>query len=156
MSDEDSERGEIKTICRSIGLEVLIVELLAHHYLRAPDPIATAAAHREHMRNTWSQIAAPFLHDPAASELIVREIGDAIPTPRASDQSRASPQKAIHSCGEPIGSVYAGRSAAISLARRSLTGSAKVNATASHSSGDRTPRPRMRSLLSSTSRWFIS
>jgi hypothetical protein len=78
MSDEDSERGEIKTICRSIALEVLIVELLAHHYLRAPDPIAAAAAHREHMRNTWSQIAAPFLHDPAASELIVGEIGDAI------------------------------------------------------------------------------
>lgn len=78
MSDEGLDRGELDRLFRSIALEVLIVDLMANCYLNTSDPVATAAAHRDHMRDTWSQIAAPFLRDPGDSELIIGGVGDAI------------------------------------------------------------------------------
>jgi hypothetical protein len=69
---------ELRNLFRLIAIEVLLTETLAIRYLGTPDPVAAAAVHREHMRQIWSQVAAPFLRNAADSELAVGEIGDVI------------------------------------------------------------------------------
>jgi hypothetical protein len=63
---------------RLMAVEMLMIDMLTSRYLSTPDPVATAAEHREHIRNVLSQIAVPFLRDAGASEFVIGEIGDAI------------------------------------------------------------------------------
>lgn len=70
--------NELRNHFRLIAIEFLLSETLAVRYLATSDPVAAAAVHREHMREIWSQAAAPFLRDAGDSELAVGEIGDAI------------------------------------------------------------------------------
>ncbi len=63
---------------RLIALELLMIDLLESRYLASPDPVATAHAHREHMRNVLSEVALPGLGSASASELAVGGVGDAI------------------------------------------------------------------------------
>jgi hypothetical protein len=75
MAEPDEE---VTNLFRLIAIEVLLTETLAIRYLGTSDPVGAAATHREHMRQVWSQVAAPFLQNAADSELVIGGIGDAI------------------------------------------------------------------------------
>jgi hypothetical protein len=71
------EERDVKLLAKLTALELLLVELLAHHYLRAPDPTAAAAEHRAHFKNLTAEFSIRAL-DPALSDMVTGEVADAL------------------------------------------------------------------------------
>jgi hypothetical protein len=71
-------QDEMESLFKLMAVQLLMIDTLASRYLATPDPVATATAHREHMRKVLSGISLPFLGNPGASELFVGGIGDEI------------------------------------------------------------------------------
>jgi hypothetical protein len=71
------EEREVKYLAKLNALDLLVTELLAHHYLRAPDPTAAAAEHRAHFKKLIAELSIPGL-DAALSDMVTGEVADAL------------------------------------------------------------------------------
>jgi hypothetical protein len=63
-----TETMEIRDAFRLMAVEVLMLDMLANRYLSYPDPVAAAAAHREHLRDVLSHLDLSFLGDAETTE----------------------------------------------------------------------------------------
>ena len=60
-----NERDALDQLLRLIAIEILLAEMLTSRYLASDDPVATARAHRQHMRTVLSAVAVPGLGNAA-------------------------------------------------------------------------------------------